>query len=78
MNARELIPDAFRTTVQRLPSGSVVITQSGDAGDQTVIVPPQYIKVFCDGVYQASKEARNYDDEMALAYANFCNATGKI
>lgn len=49
---RELIPDAYRTTAHRLASGSVVITQSGESGDQIIIIPPGYIKAFCDGVYR--------------------------
>lgn len=53
-NERELIPDAFRTTAHRLPSGSVVIVQDGDTGMQTIIVPAHYIKAFCEGVYHAS------------------------
>lgn len=52
LTPRELIPDAFRTTAHRLPSGTVVIVQESDSGiAQTIIVPGPYVKAFIDGVW---------------------------
>ena len=53
---RELIPDAFRTTVKRLPGGTLVLTQFGDAGDQMLLIPDRYVKAVCEGLYHASLE----------------------
>jgi hypothetical protein len=51
---RIIIPDAFQTTAERTPSGAVIIRQWGDAGDEIIIIPAEYVKRFCDGVYHAS------------------------
>ena len=56
MKDRELIPDAFRTTVKRLPGGTLVLTQFGDAGDQMLLIPDRYVKAVCEGLYHASLE----------------------
>ena len=54
LTRRELIPDAWRTTAARTATGSIIIEQAGENGMQTVIIPPQYVRVFVEGIYRTS------------------------
>lgn len=53
---REIVPDAFRVTAQRLATGSIVLRQTSDNGEAIVIVPAQFVQAFCQGVYDVSME----------------------
>ena len=56
MDAHTLIPDAFLLTAKRLPSGTVVLVQDADNGQQTIIIPPQFVAAVCQGIYDVSIE----------------------
>ena len=56
MDAQTLIPDAFLLTARRLPSGTVVLVQDADEGQQTIIIPPQFVHAVCQGIYDVSIE----------------------
>ena len=53
-NEREIIPDAFRTVASRTATGSIIVRQYGDAGDQVVIIPPDYVRAFVEGIYRVA------------------------
>ena len=53
---RELVPDTFRILARRLPTGTVVLCQPGERGDMIVMIPPQFVQAFCQGVYDVSME----------------------
>ena len=56
MRMQTLIPDAFLLTAKRLPSGTVVLVQDADKGQQTIIIPPQFVAAVCQGIYDVSIE----------------------
>ena len=55
-NRREIIPDAWRTTAARTPTGSIVIEQAGELGPQTLVIPAIHVRAFIEGVYRVSSD----------------------
>ena len=55
LNRREIIPDAWRTTTARTPTGAVVIEQAGDIGPQTIIIPAVWVRAFIEGFYRTAQ-----------------------
>jgi hypothetical protein len=51
-----LIPDAFKLTARRLPGGSIVLRQSGDTQEHYIIIPPDYVKAVCQGIFDVAME----------------------
>ncbi len=53
---RILIPDAFKLTARRLPGGSIVLRQCGDTQEHYIIIPPDYVRAVCQGIYDTAQE----------------------
>lgn len=53
---RELIPDAFRLVAERLASGSVVLRQDADEGQAIIVIPSDYVRAVCQGIFEVANE----------------------
>lgn len=53
---RELVPDTFRIVAERLPSGNVVLRQDADSGEAIILIPRDYVRAVCEGIYHVSMD----------------------